>query len=165
MKEITLNQLRMLINDSIKDLREKRSELSSNSLKIIHKCSGDTEEMSLPYDFDENLKIFEGLTEKIINYKSKLQQANLTTNVNDTDTISTALIKLEQKRNLLASLDALSVKEEKKSRKIDSSYGNSFYIEHISLNFNKEELLKKRELLREEINLLEAQVNDSNSTT
>lgn len=166
MREITLNQLRMFIEDTIVDLKSKKSELSSNSLKIVHKDStGHEEEMSLEYKFDDGLQVVEDLTEKLITYKALLQKANLETKVNEVDTIATALIKLEQKRSLAKTLDSLCSKEERKSRRIDSSYSNSYYIEHVKLNFDKEVLLAKKEALREEINTLEAQVNDANSVT
>lgn len=166
MREVTLNQLRLLIDDIAEDLKNKKNELYSNSVKIIHKDSNSHEElMSLNYDFETNFKIVEDLTEKLITYKSLLQQANFTTKVNEEDTIVTALIKLKEKRQFVKTLESLSFKEEQKRRKIDSSYSNSYYIEHVKLNFNKQELLEKKELLRNEINELEAQLNDANSVT
>lgn len=166
MKEITLNQLRMLIDNTVEDLKLRKNELSSNSLKVVHKDStGHEEIMSLDYDFAQGLLVVEDLTEKLIIYKAMLQKANLETFVNGVDTISTALIKLEQKRALVRTLDNLSSKDERKLRRVDSSYSNSYYIEHIKLNFDKESLLNKKEILREEINELEAQVNEVNSVT
>lgn len=166
MREITLNQLRMLIDDIVGDLRSKKSELTSNSLKVVHKdATGHEEEMSLEYNFDNGLQAVEELSEKLITYKALLQKANFETKVNDVDTIATALIKLEQKRSLVKTLDSLCSKEERKSRRVDSSYSNSYYIEHVKLNFDKDTLVAKKEALREEINTLEAQVNDANSVT
>lgn len=166
MREVTLNQLRMLIEDIAEDLKNKKNELYSNSLKIIHKDSNGNEElMSLNYNFESNFKIVEELTDKLITYKALLQKANFETKVNEEDTIATALIKLKDKRYFVKSLESLSFKEEKKTRRIDSSYSNSYYIEHVKLNFDKEQLLAKKETLRNEINELEAQVNDANSVT
>ena len=166
MREITLNQLRMLIDDTVGDLKSKKSELSSNSLKVVHKdATGHEEVMSLDYDFENGLKTVEELSLKLITYKALLQKANFETLVNEEDTISTALIKLEQKRALIRTLDSLCSKEERKSRRVDSSYSNSYYIEHVELNFDKEALVAKKEALRDEINTLEAQVNDANSVT
>lgn len=166
MREVTLNQLRMLIDNTVEDLKNKKNELTSNSLKIVHKdVSGHEEVMSLDYNFEQGLLTVEDLTQKLITYKEMLQKANLETLINEVDTISSALIKLEQKRALVKTLDHLCFKEERKSRKIDSSYSNSYYIEHIQLNFDKEALVAKKEALREEINTLEAQVDNANSVT
>ena len=165
-KEISLNQLRMLIDDTSNELHKKKNILSRNSLKTIHKdASGHEEVMSLAFDFEKGLEEVKTLNSDLIRYKTTLQKANLETKINEEDTIATALVKLDLNRKLISTLDTLVSKEETKHRRTDSSYSNSYYIEHIQLNFDKEALIEYREQLKCEINQLESQVDYANTNT
>lgn len=165
-KEISLNQLRMLIDDTGNELYKKKNILTRNSLKTIHKdASGHEEVMSLEFDFEEGLEEVKRLNSDLIRYKTTLQKANLETKISDKDTIATALVKLDLNRKLISTLETLVSKEEVKHRRTDSSYSNYYYIEHIQLNFDKNSLIEYKEQLKAEINLLESQVDYANTNT
>lgn len=167
MKEVTLNQLQMLIQNMINDLSVKKRELNSHATETILKNSdGSSEVMSFPYDFKKGLDEIKNLTETLITYRALLQECNNRTKINEVDTIASALIKLKEKRSLLNCLeDIFYYTKESKTRKTDNQYSNSYYIELIQANFDKESLEREINQLRDSIDSLESQVNDANTTT
>ncbi|HBG8470524.1 TPA: hypothetical protein KRH38_002847 [Clostridioides difficile] len=168
--KLNLNELRLLISDKENDLYNKRRELLDNSIVIAHTVfspgAKELFQMTPKYLFDKELNEFKEIMDDVVKYKNLLQDTNNKTKISDEDTISSALIKLKEHRNYLSILEKLSSLDEmKKHRKVDTQYASSFYIEIKTLNFDRDDMIKKKNELRKKINTLESLISKMNSDT
>ncbi|CCL32284.1 TPA: hypothetical protein UL242_002498 [Clostridioides difficile] len=168
--KLNLNELRLLISDKENDLYNKRRELLDNSIVIKHSTfiqgKNELTQMTPEYSFDEELNEYNEMTEDVVKYKNLLQNTNNKTKISDEDTISSALTKLKEYRNYLSVLDKLSsLDKEKKHRKVDTQYASSFYMEIKTLNFDRDNMIERKNELRKKINTLESLISKMNSDT
>lgn len=160
--ELTISELRANIKTIENDLRSKKTELKSNLYKTVHQTSEGTEiTMSDDYDFELNFLEVEELTEKLIKYKSILQDVNSKNMLTDELSLASAIVRVKQLSYLIDDLDYAS-KIKRKKKRIDGYNNGSYYYEINDLTFNQEEVLNKRNALREEINRLNAMIDNAN---
>jgi hypothetical protein len=168
-KTATLSELRLIIMDTEKELNDKLYNLQGNStIAKIKELNGHEEILSRDYDFDKELEDTIEITDRLAELRANLALANNTTKIDDTDSIQSAISKLQEKRKLLNKIEfILNTSKEKKQRKSDGGFSNGSpaYYEEISLNFDSEELKKFRDSLKEELNILEVKIQEANNST
>lgn len=164
----TIAELRLLIED-------KESNYSSNLYKLqsgatitkIKELSGQEEILSKPFDFEKELKSLDDECKNIAYLKGLLANVNNQTPIDDEDTIQTAIVKLQKKRELLNKVEyILNNTRESKKRKSDGSISSSSaYYEEVLLNFDEVKITEYRDTLRTELNALEVKIQNANNNT
>lgn len=165
---VTLSELRLKIDDLKKNYNDKLSALQTGSIiNKIKELNGKEEILSPPFDFKAELMMIDEVSKEISRLNGLLAKANNTTFIDKIDTIQTALSKTQERRKFLDKLDTiLSSSKERKLRKTDASFGsNNAYYDIIELNFDKNSLISYRDSLKQELNILEVKIQNSNNAT
>lgn len=164
----TIAELRLLIDDMEANYVNNLRKLGygATTTKIIE-LSGQEVVMSNPFSFEKELSALDKECTDISYLKGMLAKANNDTQIDDIDTIQTAIVKLQKKRELLKKVDnILENTMESKRRKSDGGMSNSnAYYEEVSLNYDESELNDYKNRLRTELNALEVKIQNANNST
>lgn len=164
--KISLSELRLKIDDLQNTITNKSNELKHGAImKSVKEISGHVETLSEPFDFDSNMVELERMKCELINLRRLLAQYNNSTKIDDHDTIQSALIKADVKRDTLRTYELILKNKEVKLRYDGSGLKGSAYYDIVSLNFSKEDLTAKVEALKEELNTLEVLIQNANTIT
>lgn len=164
---ISLNELRLKINDIEEEIRSIQSNLDNNALKVtIKELSGHQEVLTPEFNFDSELNTYVEKSELLARYKTAVAKANNTTFVDEKLTIQGALNTLQEKRRVLNLLNRFTEKRDQTSRQTDGgSYASgSAYYKLVELNYNKNEIIKMRDEIKSLINSLEVKVAEANNS-
>lgn len=170
---INLKQLRTLISDVEKDIKDLSKELNANKFKIEHTIPGVSERIVLTkiYPFESKQKELNKLIEKAIKLISIRNITNAKTYINQSSyssqqkTLAEALVELDFKKELYKNIESYTALTSKKERKSDGYQSQSTYYEEKTPQFDLNEMLSQKTSLREEINKLEILIDKLNNET
>lgn len=163
---ISLSELRLKIDDLQKTISIKSNELKRGSvIKSVKELDGSVEKLSEDFDFNSGLIELSELKSELINLRRLLAQYNNSIKIDEHDTIQSALIKIEVKRDTLRIYEDILKNRENKYRCDSSGSKGTAYYDIVSLNFLKEDLTIKADELRNELNSLEVLIQNKNTST
>lgn len=166
--KITLSELRLKIDDLKKEYSNKLYTLQGGAtVSKVKELNGKEEVMSAPFDFEAELEALDKLSKEVARLSAVLAKANSNTEIDEVDTLQTAITKAVERRKLLSKVeDVLTYSKENKKRKSDGGLGtNNAYYDVVELNFDKVKLTEFRDRLKSELNALEVKIQDANNST
>lgn len=165
---MTLSKLRLIIDDLKKDYNTRLYNIQGGAtISKVKELNGNEEILSPPFDFKTELSAIDETSKEVARLSGILAKANNTTPISESDTLQTALAKIQERRKLLDKIEyIISASKEAKIRKTDGGLGsNSAFYEITELNFNKNELIAFKDDLKNEINYLELKIQEANNST
>ena len=168
-KIVTLSELILIIEGLNKKKKQLGNQLYNlHSKEYIEELNGICTDMSLEKEsFEDVYSEYKKISNKIVELellKNKTNQETFIDLDNEKKSLSFALLKVKSLRDILVKVEsALSVKESK-SRRYDG-VGSQAYYKVIKLNFNKDDLIREKELLENKIQDLESSIQHMNSKT
>jgi hypothetical protein len=166
--KITLSELRLRIDDLKKEYSNKLYTLQGGAtVSKVKELNGKEEVMSAPFDFKTELEALDKTSKEVARLSAVLAKANSNTEIDEADTLQTAITKTVERRKLLDKVEyILSGSKERKVRKSDGGLGtNNAYYDVVELNFDKAELTEFRDKIKSELNALEVKIQEANNST
>lgn len=165
--ETTINKLRQLIANTEKDYRDQIVKLNeSGTITYVKEVSGGAEEaMSEPPGYMAEMDTTLSIINKLVRAKGALADLNARTAI-DVDgaamSIAGAIAALQAKRQLLTVIEDHMQYNKASKRRIDKP-NTPAYWEIVRLNYDPRELQALRDRLRDEIDNIEAKVDEANN--
>lgn len=166
--KISLNELRLIMNDTEKEYKSKQRELLNNCKSVeIKEISGNTMKLSEDYNFSEGLKELNKIRDNLISMRSTISLTNNMVKIKAINgneiTLQEGICLLQEKRKTLELLDEILEKTKKSTERKENYGGNSQpYYEIINPNFDEKELIEERNKIRNELNHIETEVANAN---
>jgi hypothetical protein len=165
--ETTINKLRQLIANTEKDYRHQILRLNeAGTITYVKEVSGGAEEaMSEPTSYMAEMDTTLSIIDKLVRAKGALADLNARTTIDVEGaamSIAGAIAALQAKRQLLSVIENHMQYNKASKRRIDKP-NTPAYWEIVRLNYDQRELRALRDRLRDEIDSIEARVDEANN--